>query len=130
MAGAGGLSEAAPVSRAAVLEERNRIVLAEGQRGDVAAYLNRDLLLGTSLTSMRLPSFGPLLNWKRSADGKANPGMAVNAIPGFRRVGLGGAHDPAASSTGPTSTPPPTRITGQSLASASAASMSGADTTE
>jgi len=43
------LSEAAPVSRAAVLEERNRIVLAEGQRGDVAAYLNRDLLLGTSL---------------------------------------------------------------------------------
>ena len=91
MANVGGLSEAAPVSRAAVLEERYRsrlpatlddlagpghgtvqlplhvawsgqtafnldlpkacmhmyrIVLAEGQRGDVAAYLNRDLLLG------------------------------------------------------------------------------------
>ena len=91
MASVGGLSEAAPVSRAAVLEERYRsrlpatlddlagpghgtvqlplhvawsgqtafnldlpkacmhmyrIVLAEGQRGDVAAYLNRDLLLG------------------------------------------------------------------------------------
>ena len=90
MASVGGLSEAAPVSRAAVLEERYRgrlpatldelagpghgtvqlplhvawsgqtafnldlpkacmhmyrIVLAEGQRGDVAAYLNRDLLL-------------------------------------------------------------------------------------
>ena len=91
MATVGGLSEAAPVSRAAVLEARYRgrlpatldelagpgsgtvqlplhvawsgqtafnldlpkacmhmyrIVLAEGQRGDVAAYLNRDLLLG------------------------------------------------------------------------------------
>ena len=91
MANVGGLSEAAPVSRAAVLEERYRsrlpatldelagpghgtvqlplhvawsgqtafnldlpkacmhmyrIVLAEGQRGDVAAYLNKDLLLG------------------------------------------------------------------------------------
>jgi hypothetical protein len=91
MATVGGLSEAAPVSRTAVLEERYRgrlpatldeltgpgqgtvqlplhvawsgqtafdldlpkacmhmyrIVLAEGQRGDVAAYLNRDLLLG------------------------------------------------------------------------------------
>lgn len=91
MAGVGRLSDAAPVSRAAVLEERYRsrlpatldeldgpghgtvqlplhvawsgqtafnldlpkacmhmyrIVLAEGQRGDVAAYLNRDLLLG------------------------------------------------------------------------------------
>jgi hypothetical protein len=91
MASVSGLSEAAPISRAAVLEERYRgrlpatlddltgpgsgtvqlprhvawsgqtafnldlpkacmhmyrIVLAEGQRGDVAAYLNRDLLLG------------------------------------------------------------------------------------
>ena len=90
MGDVGGLLEAAPVSRAAVLEERYRsrlpetlddlvgpahgtvqlplhvawsgqtafnlelpkacmhmyrIVLAEGQRGDVAAYLNRDLLL-------------------------------------------------------------------------------------
>ena len=90
MATVGGLSEAAPVSRAAVLEARYRgrlpatldeltgpgsgtvqlplhvawsgqtafnldlpkacmhmyrIVLAEGQRGDVAAYLNRELLL-------------------------------------------------------------------------------------
>ena len=90
MNGVGGSPEAAPVSRAAVLEERYRgrlpatlddltgprhgmvqlpmhvawsgqtafnldlpkacmhmyrIVLAEGQRGDVAAYLNRDLLL-------------------------------------------------------------------------------------
>ncbi|HTR91035.1 MAG TPA: hypothetical protein VMI73_04770 [Trebonia sp.] len=87
----GGLTEAVPVSRAAILEERYRsrlpasldelagpgrgtvqlplhvawsgqtafnldlpkacmhmyrIVLAEGQRGDVTAYLNRDLLLG------------------------------------------------------------------------------------
>jgi hypothetical protein len=91
MASVGGLQEATPVSRAAVLEERYRgrlpetlndltgpghgtvqlplhvawsgqtafnldlpkacmhmyrIVLAEGQRGDVAAYLNRDLLVG------------------------------------------------------------------------------------
>jgi hypothetical protein len=91
MASVGGLSEAAPVSRAAVLEERYRsrlpatlddlagpghgtvqlplhvawsgqtafdldlpkacmhmyrVVLAEGQRGDVAAYLNGELLLG------------------------------------------------------------------------------------
>ena len=91
MGDVGGLLEAAPVSRAAVLEERYRsrlpetldelagpghgtvqlplhvawsgqtafnldlpkacmhmyrIVLAEGQRGDVAAYLNRDLLVG------------------------------------------------------------------------------------
>lgn len=91
MATVGGLSEAAPVSQAAVLQERYRgrlpatlddltgpghgtvqlplhvawsgqtvfnldlpkacmhmyrIILAEGQRGDVAAYLNRDLLLG------------------------------------------------------------------------------------
>ena len=91
MSDVGSLLEAAPVSRAAVLEERYRsrlpetlddlagpahgtvqlplhvawsgqtafnldlpkacmhmyrIVLAEGQRGDVAAYLNRDLLLG------------------------------------------------------------------------------------
>jgi hypothetical protein len=91
MASVSGLSHAAPVSRAAVLEERYRgrlpaslddltgpgsgtvqlplhvawsgqtvfnlempkacmhmyrIVLAEGQRSDVAAYLNRDLLLG------------------------------------------------------------------------------------
>jgi hypothetical protein len=91
IASVGGLPEAAPVSRAAVLEERYRgrlpetlsdltglghgtiqlplhvawsgqtafnldlpkacmhmyrIVLAEGQRGDVAAYLNRDLLVG------------------------------------------------------------------------------------
>ena len=90
MSDVGGLLEAAPVSRAAVLEERYRsrlpetlddlagpahgtvqlplhvawsgqtafnldlpkacmhmyrIVLAEGQRGDVAAYLNRNLLL-------------------------------------------------------------------------------------
>ena len=90
MSDVGGLPEAAPVSRAAVLEERYRsrlpatldelagpghgtvqlplhvawsgqtafnldlakacmhmyrVVLAEGQRGDVAAYLNRDLLL-------------------------------------------------------------------------------------
>lgn len=90
MTDVGGLPEAAPVSRAAVLEERYRsrlpgtldelagpghgtvrlplhvawsgqtafdldqpkpcmhmyrIVLAEGQRGDVAAYLNRELLL-------------------------------------------------------------------------------------
>ena len=90
MGDVGGLLEAAPVSRAAVLEQRYRsrlpetldelagpghgtvqlplhvawsgqtafnldlpkacmhmyrIVLAEGQRGDVAAYLNRDLLL-------------------------------------------------------------------------------------
>lgn len=90
MSGVGGLPDAAPVSRTAVLEERYRgrlpetlddltgprhgtvqlplhvawsgqtafnldlpkacmhmyrIVLAEGQRGDVAAYLNRDLLL-------------------------------------------------------------------------------------
>jgi hypothetical protein len=90
MSGVGSLPEAAPVSRAAVLEERYRgrlpetlddlagpghgtvqlplhvawsgqtafnldlpracmhmyrIVLAEGQRADVAAYLNRDLLI-------------------------------------------------------------------------------------
>ena len=90
MSDVGGLPQAAPVSRAAVLEERYRsrlpatldelagpghgtvqlplhvawsgqtafnldlpkacmhmyrVVLAEGQRGDVAAYLNRDLLL-------------------------------------------------------------------------------------
>jgi hypothetical protein len=90
MSAVGGMLEAAPVSRAAVLEERYRgrlpatlddlagpahgtvqlplhvawsgqtafnldlpkacmhmyrIVLAEGQRGDVAAYLNKDLLL-------------------------------------------------------------------------------------
>ncbi len=91
MSGVGDLLEAAPVSRAAVLEERYRgrlpetlddltgpdhgtvqlplhvawsgqtafnldlpkpcmhmyrIVLAEGQRADVASYLNRDLLVG------------------------------------------------------------------------------------
>src|ERR1700751_135226 len=60
----------------------------------------------------------------------AASGRQERAVRRRYRCGHDVAHDPATSITGATSTPPPTRITGQSLASASAESMSSADTTE